>query len=75
MYTVCDYVICSIFTPHKGFNFYLVTNIIRRLGSLFSVVSDYELDNRAYGFRSPAEAMNFSSSLCFQTGCGAYQAL
>jgi hypothetical protein len=33
-------------------------------------VSDYELEDRAIGVRSPAEAKDFSSSLCIQTGSG-----
>jgi hypothetical protein len=37
-------------------------------------VSDYGLDNRAIGIRSPAEAKDFSSSLCVQTGSGAHPA-
>jgi hypothetical protein len=39
-----------------------------------SIVSDYGLDDRAIGVRSPAEAMDFSSSLCVQTGSGAHPA-
>jgi hypothetical protein len=34
-------------------------------------VSDYGLDDRAIGVRSPAGAKDFSSSLCVQTGSGA----
>jgi hypothetical protein len=37
-------------------------------------VSDYELDDRAIGVRSLAEAADFSSSLCVQTGSGAHPA-
>jgi hypothetical protein len=37
-------------------------------------VSDYGLDDRAIGVRSPAEAKDFSSSLFVQTGCGAHPA-
>jgi hypothetical protein len=37
-------------------------------------VSDYGLDERAIGFRSPAGAEDFSSSLCVQTGSGAHPA-
>jgi hypothetical protein len=37
-------------------------------------VSDYGLDDRAIGVRSPAEAEDFSSSLCVQTGSGAHPA-
>jgi hypothetical protein len=39
-----------------------------------SIVSDYRLDNRAIGVRSPAGAKDFSSSLCVQTGFGAQPA-
>jgi hypothetical protein len=37
-------------------------------------VSDYGLDDRAMGVRSPAGAEDFSSSLCVQTGSGAHPA-
>jgi hypothetical protein len=37
-------------------------------------VSDYGLVDRAIGVRSPAEAKDFSSSLCVQTGSGAHPA-
>jgi hypothetical protein len=36
------------------------------------IVSDYGLDDRAIGFRSPARAKNFSSVLCVQIGSGAH---
>jgi hypothetical protein len=36
-------------------------------------VSDYGLDDRAIGVRSPAEAKDFSSILCVQTGSGSTQ--
>jgi hypothetical protein len=39
-----------------------------------SIVSDYGLDDRAIGFRSQAEAKDFSSSLCVQTGSEAHPA-
>jgi hypothetical protein len=39
-----------------------------------SIVSDYGLDNRAIGVRSPAGAKDFDSSLCVQTGSGAHPA-
>jgi hypothetical protein len=32
-----------------------------------SIVSEYRLDDRMTGVRSPAEAKDFSSSLCVQT--------
>jgi hypothetical protein len=37
-----------------------------------SIVSDYGLDDREMGVRSPAGAKDFSSSLCVQTGFGAH---
>jgi hypothetical protein len=39
-----------------------------------SIVSDYGLDDRAIGVRSPAGAKYFSSVLCVQTGSGAHPA-
>jgi hypothetical protein len=39
-----------------------------------SIVSDYGLDDRAIGVRSPAAANDFSSSFCVQTGSGAHPA-
>jgi hypothetical protein len=39
-----------------------------------SIVSDYGLDDREIGVRSPAGAKDFSSSLCVQTGSGAHPA-
>jgi hypothetical protein len=40
----------------------------RSRASSVSIVSDYRLDNRAIGVRSPAEVKGFSSNLCVQTG-------
>jgi hypothetical protein len=37
-------------------------------------VFDYGLDDRAIGVRFPAEAKDFSSSLCVQTGSWAHPA-
>jgi hypothetical protein len=37
-------------------------------------VSDYGMDDRAIGVRSPAGAKNFSSILCVQTDSGAHPA-
>jgi hypothetical protein len=39
-----------------------------------SIVSDYGLDDRAIGVRSPAGSKDFSSILCVQTGSGAHPA-
>jgi hypothetical protein len=53
----------------------LVTKSTRRSrGSSVSIVSDYGLDDRAIGVRSPAGVKDFSSSLCVQTGSGAHPA-
>jgi hypothetical protein len=46
----------------------------RSRGSSGSIVSDYGLDDRASGVRSPAGAKYVSSSLCIQTGSGAHPA-
>jgi hypothetical protein len=43
-------------------------------GSSVSIVSDYGLDDRAIGVRSPTEARGFSSSVCVQTGARAHPA-
>jgi hypothetical protein len=37
-------------------------------------VSDYGVDDRAIGVRSPAGAKDFSSIICVQTGSGAHPA-
>jgi hypothetical protein len=39
-----------------------------------SIVSDYGLDDRVVGVRSPAGAKDFSCRLCVQTGSGAHPA-
>jgi hypothetical protein len=39
-----------------------------------SIVSDYGLDDRAIGVRSPAGVEDFSSNLCVQTGSGVHPA-
>jgi hypothetical protein len=43
-------------------------------GSSVSIVSDYGLDNRTIGVRSPAVTKDFSSNLCVQTGSEAHPA-
>jgi hypothetical protein len=42
--------------------------------SSVSIVSDYGLDDRAIGVRSPAGAKDFSSNLCVQTASEALPA-
>jgi hypothetical protein len=46
----------------------------KELGSSGSIVSDYGLDDRVIGVRSPAGAKDISSILCVQTGSGAHPA-
>jgi hypothetical protein len=43
-------------------------------GNSVSIVSDYGLDDRMIGVRSPAGAKDFSSNLCVQTGSEAHPA-
>jgi hypothetical protein len=44
------------------------------LGGSASIVSDYGLDDRATGVRSPGEANDFSYGLCVQTSSEAHPA-
>jgi hypothetical protein len=46
----------------------------REPGSSVSILSSYGLDYRAIKIRSPAEAKDYSYSLCVQTGSGAHPA-
>jgi hypothetical protein len=56
-------------------DFYLfIYTLFRSRDSSGSIVSDYGLDDWAIGVRSPAEAKDFSSSLCIQTGSGTHPA-
>jgi hypothetical protein len=43
----------------------------RSLGSSVIIVSDYRLEDRAIGVRSPAQAKDLSSHLCVQTSSAA----
>jgi hypothetical protein len=54
--------------------FHVVTATIASRVSSGSIVSDYGLDDRAIGVRSPAEVKDFSSILCVQTGSGVHLA-
>jgi hypothetical protein len=65
---------CSLFSWRSLFNFVYPTVKERSRGSSGSIVSDYGLNNRAIGVRSPAGAKDFSSNLCIQTGYGAHPA-
>jgi hypothetical protein len=59
-------VCCGILSPLKMYR--------QEPGTSGSIVSDYGLDDRTIGVRSPAGAKDFSSSLCIQTGSGAHPA-
>jgi hypothetical protein len=53
---------------------YLYNRQFRNRGSSVSIVSDYGLDDRAIGVRSPAGSKDLSSNLCVQTGSEAQPA-
>jgi hypothetical protein len=53
---------------------YKITYFQRSRVSSGSIVSGYGLDDRAIEVRSPAEAKDFSSILCVQTGSGTHPA-
>jgi hypothetical protein len=55
------------------FNFTLYPDDSRFYSSK-NIVSDYGLDDRAIGVRSPAGVKDFSSNLCVQTDSGAHPA-
>jgi hypothetical protein len=50
------------------------TKVKGESGSSVSIVAGYGLDNQAIEVQSLAEAKNFSSNLCVQTGSGAHPA-
>jgi hypothetical protein len=50
------------------------TAVTRSRVSSGSIVSDYGLDDRAIGVRSPAGTKDFSSGLCVHTGSGTHPA-
>jgi hypothetical protein len=52
----------------------LILIVLRSRVSSDSIVSDYGLDDRAIGVRSPTGANDFSSILCVQTGSEAHPA-
>jgi hypothetical protein len=54
--------------------FQTAITIVRSRVSSGSIVSNYGLDDRAIGVRSPAGAKDYSSNLCVQTGSGAHPA-
>jgi hypothetical protein len=62
------------FSRPQLFTFYVGILLDRSRVSSGSIVSDYGLDDRAIGVRSPAGAKDFSSNLCVQTGSGAHPA-
>jgi hypothetical protein len=58
----------------RNYDFSAVYQHNRNRVSSGSIVSDYGLDDRAIGVRSPAGAKDSSSSLCVQTGSGDHPA-
>jgi hypothetical protein len=52
----------------------LILKPYREMCSSVSIVSGYGLDDRAIKVRSLADAKDFSSSLCVQTGSGVHPA-
>jgi len=68
--------VCSQWADITYRNFFLFLNFIPGLNTYRpdSTVSGYGLDDRANEVRSPAEARDFSSNLCVQTGSGAHPA-
>jgi hypothetical protein len=58
-------------TKHVYFHF---VHLLDEPGSSVSIVSGYGLDGRTIEVQSPAEAKDFSSNLCVQTGSGAHPA-
>jgi hypothetical protein len=60
-------------SPGEGEMIHTYPNLRSRVSS-GSIVSDYGLDDRVIGVRSPAGANDFSTSLCVQTGSGAHPA-
>jgi hypothetical protein len=53
-------------------SFKRINSLLMEPVSSGSIVSDYGLDDRAIGVRSPAGAKDFSCSLCVQTGSEAH---
>jgi hypothetical protein len=61
-------------TNQASYQIMLAYYIIGSRDSSVSIVSDYGLDDRAIGVRSPAGVKDLSYSLCVQTGSGAHPA-
>jgi hypothetical protein len=72
-YPGANYSVCGL-SLHDSFFNLLSIWFIKESGSSVSIVCDYGLDDRAIEVRSPAEAKDFSSSLCVQTDSGAHPA-
>jgi hypothetical protein len=69
---IWDVVLCSFVRVDRHFRGLLQRR--RSRVSSGSIVSDYELDDRAIGVRFPAGANDISSILCAQTGSGVHPA-
>jgi hypothetical protein len=57
-----------------SWKFWQAGDAFRSRVSSGSIVSDYGLDDRAIGVRSPVGAKDFSCSLCVETGSGTHPA-
>jgi hypothetical protein len=64
----------TVIHMHVNIYYTAILNLYREPGSSGGIVSDYGLEYRAIGVRSPAGAKDFSSSLCVQTSSGAHPA-
>jgi hypothetical protein len=72
VYTDSEYNMKHTNTEHRSITCY--SRQYRSRGSSGNTVSDYGLDGRTIGVRSPAGAKDFSSNLCVQAGSGAHPA-
>jgi hypothetical protein len=65
---------CKLTGKHVVLYISILTFLNRSRVSSGSIVSDYGLDDRVIGVRSPAGAKDFSSNLCVRTGSGDHPA-
>jgi hypothetical protein len=56
------------------FDLVIIIYVAVKEHTAISIMSDYGLEDRATAVRSPAEAKDFSSNLCVQTGSEAHPA-
>jgi hypothetical protein len=73
-FDLIEYEVTKLYYLERIAFFVVVFTPLRSWVSSGSIVSDYGLDDRAIGVRSPAGARDFSPILCVQTGSGAHPA-